>query len=840
MMKKMIVMFLALTLTAGTAGCSYQLTDDRTGYHSEWQALEAGVKHDTYASMDPNAPDRSTGGYESAGMWEINWIYTVQKQTVACEVDDISLKKGFYRFTTEVSINNVVSDFYGRAYDTVAEMRVQDAESGENLAYRTVGRYEFREAGALQEISLCFALEKNRKVDIFFNVVGSGGSQHRVNKLSVTGIPASEYVTTDYAYFLSEKGTTPAYDASKLYFFDLYKYIAPLSDSRAAYDVVAMTVALQGLANRGGTHLYLNYTAVTNTYYSDYIDRLWLDELTRAGGEFAGREVVEVKSFETLLKRFAADVKGLVLWDEEVPATFNVACTAAGVENLLPVRKDDAPESLCAVLEQTFGLPVGLDLDGKFTGSGKIWGTGRKSSGSAKCDAYLWALETYLKTGMTNPALMANMLDAATWDYTWKEGEQVVNYYDLQQCFLPNRDYYIQNKAFFFDLGFYENYLPGDDLNQPMGTDFRTLCEILEVQNERAGNTIINIGGFVAWYFPKYTDAANVLTGYPTAVAVEWRASEIYGWYNAVTAADAHGTEGAGIFTNASIFSQLPQRDSYRQSGTRETWYNAATKTTEPVSMELQNVNYVCVYMGDYDSAAWLNAFMKKSFLDDPARGSLPLAWCVTTGLIERSPHVFNRMYATATANDYFVGGDNGYAYNDPGSYLAEDRPTRADGKPLNGDLATYEAKLRAEWDKFDIDIMGFLISTDGGRQEIDELFARNATGGVFTNYTRTYAPVPGLIDYRHTPDNYDDDVPTMPLVTISDQTSAPATVIANVDASIGVPTQPTFTAFRAIVCTPTTIKQAVDNLDPSKRTVVVDPYTFMRLYKEYLISGLV
>ena len=47
------------------------------------------------------------------------------------------------------------------------------------------------------------------------------------------------------------------------------------------------------------------------------------------GGELEGKTVVEVRSFEALLKLFAPVVSGLVVWDEEVPATFNVACTAA-------------------------------------------------------------------------------------------------------------------------------------------------------------------------------------------------------------------------------------------------------------------------------------------------------------------------------------------------------------------------------------------------------------------------------------------------------------------------------------------------------------------------------
>ena len=67
--------------------------------------------------------------------------------------------------------------------------------------------------------------------------------------------------------------------------------------------------------------------------------------------------------------------------------------TAAGVEGGIAVRKDATAGSMYNYLVNTKGLPVLIDLTGKFTGTGTIWQTSTPSTGSAKCDAYIWAKE---------------------------------------------------------------------------------------------------------------------------------------------------------------------------------------------------------------------------------------------------------------------------------------------------------------------------------------------------------------------------------------------------------------------------------------------------------------
>lgn len=843
--KRMCSILLLFTVLIGFTGMyDFNFANALVVYKRTWNALDEQVKHDTHAQhafISPEIGMQSTGGYveASSGAWMTNWIYTDQKSTVLCELDNVKVPAGYYKFTTDMSVQTTGRD----PNQNICEIRVQDSETGENLAYRMVKFKEYKGNEVRTDIVLEFYLPETNEVDFFINAIGSGGHCHRCFNLTVETSSKEAYLAAqpNLAGAVGENKNI-SFEEETLYYFDLLSFAESYPDSATVYDVVNSVVTLQGLVNREGQRLFLKYQE-KDSYNTYQTDEYWLNVLTGEGGELADKKVVVIENLSTLFNLFKDSVRGLAVWDENVPSTENAALTASGVCNLLPVRYNDSQNSLMNYFKNKLGLETLVDLNGKFTGGGKVYETNVSSTGSAKCDAYIWAMEKYLKTGKTNPSMMANFLDAASWDYTWQEGEQINVYYDLQNCFLTNKDYYIQNKAFFFDLGWFEDVLPGDDLTQPMGTDFNTLCKILEVQNERAGCEPIEIGGFVAWFFPKYTDVFTAnnpnWNSMPGAVDVEWRASYVYGWYNAYTDADAQGTKGSGKIANASIYSQISSLPEYKNKATCEKWYNGVSKQLENVSYDIQNVNYVCVYMGDYDSSAWVNTYLIDRYLNDPVRGQIPLAWGFTNGTAVRAPHVINRLYQTATENDYFVGGDNGVWYNDPGAYIGEDRPKKSNGESLNGTLETYEQVLKETWAKYDIDIMGFLISTQGGNMEIDKLYAKYAKYGIFTNYTRSYAPVPELIDYKNTPDNYDDDVPTLELKAISNQLTTQTELNNNVDSLLSKPSAPTFTGFRAICMSPTMIKNAVDNLSPEKKVVVVDPYTFMRLYKEYTISQL-
>ena len=121
------------------------------------------------------------------------------------------------------------------------------------------------------------------------------------------------------------------------------------------YDTVLMIAALQGIVNRNGVHLYIDY--IGNGYVdfpgytmdaymnphsptSDDTDDFWFTYLRKNRNLLSNQEVTEITSIGKVVELFYHFIKGVVVWDSSVPATSNVACTVAGVEDLLPMRYD--------------------------------------------------------------------------------------------------------------------------------------------------------------------------------------------------------------------------------------------------------------------------------------------------------------------------------------------------------------------------------------------------------------------------------------------------------------------------------------------------------------------
>eukprot|EP00731_Ephydatia_muelleri_P010702 Em0005g1288a len=157
--------------------------------------------------------------------------------------------------------------------------------------------------------------------------------------------------------------------AETIYLYDL-RYTAQLS-RQDAFENTHLVAILSGIANRNSAVLY---TLLTNA--DEAVERL-PDE----PGPVARWRPVRVSS---------------VAWFSTTPvvyATSNVASTAGGVYDALPVcyRPNDAG-SLYSVLvgeASELRLPVALNLVGLFNGS---------VTGSVKCDAYMWAKESMMKS----------------------------------------------------------------------------------------------------------------------------------------------------------------------------------------------------------------------------------------------------------------------------------------------------------------------------------------------------------------------------------------------------------------------------------------------------------
>lgn len=467
-------------------------------------------------------------------------------------------------------------------------------------------------------------------------------------------------------------------------------------ESRARnWDQLHAISALQGLVNRSEPLLYLLLVGAKGE-----TDRYWLKRMTEPGAWLAGREVETVRTLDELLAHFGEVPEGLAVWDPDVPATSNLASTLAGLENLLPVRFDPAPDSLYRKLSERY--PVRRMLTAKAL---------KLSGPSLKCEVYRWGIRELVGKGRTNPREMGNYPDAS-----WIERPSDAN---LERTLLSNHDYFIAHKGFFFDLMPWTDEAPDDDPNQPPGEDGRTLLELLAASYEKAEGKMIHIGGFVPWD-QKYTDFTGRSRG---GVATEWRMVEMASNFNAYVDADAAGLHA---MANASFFQHFPLHDRYpqrakpsladlRRQGLLGTDGRAARKP------------FVSIYVGDYDSSAWLYQMIPTRW-DDPVRGEIPLGWAFNPNLADRFPVGMDYVRRTASENDTFVAGDSGAGYINPGSL---EPPRKFSGLPSG--LAAWVEHCKPYYRKWDLSITGFVIDGDAPpmNERIKRAYAEFCPDGV-------------------------------------------------------------------------------------------------------------
>lgn len=118
-----------------------------------------------------------------------------------------------------------------------------------------------------------------------------------------------------------------------------------LSDSRKI-----AVMLLQGLANRGGARLYLRGLHDFNNRADDW----WLERLRDHYGVPS-----TPTTWEQAFGQYGAGCGGLVVWDDKLPATQNVAAMLAGFRSWLAC----APADVEAVKAAT-ALPIAVDLRG--------------------------------------------------------------------------------------------------------------------------------------------------------------------------------------------------------------------------------------------------------------------------------------------------------------------------------------------------------------------------------------------------------------------------------------------------------------------------------------------
>ena len=149
-------------------------------------------------------------------------------------------------------------------------------------------------------------------------------------------------------------------------------------------------------------------------------------------------------------------------------------------------------------------------------------------------------------------------------------------------------------------------------------------------------------------------------------------------------------------------------------------------------------------YVGDYDASSWITSVLPHLW-NDPARGELPLMWCISPVLERRAPMVLDYVRRTAGPNDYFAAADNGAGYLMPGM-LQSPRPVSG----LPDGLDVWAGHCRPLYEKWGLTITGFII--DGEAPALDSrglaCYASFSPDGIVpqkTPRTRLYGEMPVL-----------------------------------------------------------------------------------------------
>jgi hypothetical protein len=118
-------------------------------------------------------------------------------------------------------------------------------------------------------------------------------------------------------------------------------YTYKLSDCRTqfSYDEAMMVACLQGIINRDAARAYI--TSERNNR-----PQAWFNLFSSRGEWLHGKPVKALSDLEDLVDLAKEHLKGVVIWDPEVPATVNVATTIAGIKDGVVLNPELAEEYL--------------------------------------------------------------------------------------------------------------------------------------------------------------------------------------------------------------------------------------------------------------------------------------------------------------------------------------------------------------------------------------------------------------------------------------------------------------------------------------------------------------
>lgn len=460
-----------------------------------------------------------------------------------------------------------------------------------------------------------------------------------------------------------------------------------------------LSASLQGIVNRTEPRIYLFEP-------SDEGKETWLKDL---------KLPYEVHADPlALVARFKAELKGMIVYDPDLPDSVNVATTLAGQKDALVV----SPELAATLAVAPYELKVLDDLRGKFKNRleayawqyENLWKTanrklvvglspGRMGRVQGALPGYTVVAEDSsgerggknrkpreldLTAQLGKDAVYLRFEDARRWDgwgpalhrVTVKAGEQVIADFipgsDAEKPFLHDAQRSQTGRGTRFadnDRNFTYRFTP------PAGTT--ALTATVDVANQfrvSAGNAEPRLPWSPYGHLRDYAVANRAMVVWLDANApaerellekilrdagpgtpyLGWFGNDIEGEFGAVELTSRHGVYvvPADWFNNLTVF-----------SGTRLA--TGVRPATPPPALE--NKIHVTLTFGEGDNLQY-NQHRMRVLWDDPARGKVPINWTSTPLLLDAAPAILDHYRRTATDNDLLVSGPSsvGYFYADP------------------------------------------------------------------------------------------------------------------------------------------------------------------------------
>jgi len=435
-----------------------------------------------------------------------------------------------------------------------------------------------------------------------------------------------------------------------------------LDVARLSYPQRLCAATLQGLVNRAGPNLFLDYGIYddpaarrTNEVFMD--DDLWFGKYREQVGNQDQRNLEYycqeygfkpnlTSSLDHLIHKYDMHIHGCVLWDNALPDTANVALMLAAQEGLLPI------EAGLSEWAKELGLTVRNDLRGKW---------------QDRVSLYEWAFKNLFP--LCKPGMVACI------EPGWQRPEFV--------------DYLVQQKIFTYSLGS-KSGGPGDTLLLLLAFGpawLRELIFALRLDSPLRYLAIRLMGS--------RSPDVRLATQIQRAVQSDTYPT-IFGWHTQqddelafmqLLSANGLRLVPAHLAGNFSFHSQVKVP-------------NLSITAPESEAVLDPEGIYLTFTLSDGDQLMMMSTGELGNW-HSPERGTIPFNWEVQPLLVELAPALLGKYQRTATPNDCLIAGPSGAGYIIP---------------PLAPDLPRYLEESRRICKKAGIDVITSYVADPPGR----------------------------------------------------------------------------------------------------------------------------